>query len=104
MSAPLVVSIPHRLGKAEARRRIETGFGRMRSGDLSMLISVDQEQWAGDTVRFQMRGLGQTASGAIEVLDDSLRVEVTLPWLLQRFAERLVPALRKEATLMLEKK
>jgi len=104
MSTPLTISIPHRLGKAEALRRIQAGFGRMRGGDLSALISVDQEEWSGDTVRFQMRGLGQVATGAIEVLDDSLRVEVTLPWLLQRFAERLMPALRKEATLMIEKK
>ena len=104
MSTPLVVSISHRLGKAEARRRIETGFSRLRGGDLSLLLTVEQEQWTGDTVRFQMRGLGQVASGAIEVLDDSLRIEVTLPWLLQKFAERLVPALRKETTLMLEKK
>jgi hypothetical protein len=103
MSAPLIISIPHRLGKAEALRRVQGGFGRMR-GDLSALISIDQEQWDGDTVRFQMRGLGQSASGLIQVLDDSLRIEVVLPWLLEKIAERLLPTLRKEATLLLEKK
>jgi|SRR5262245_33368886 len=103
MNAPLTISIPHRLGKAEALRRVQTGFGRMRS-DLSMLMAIEQEQWSGDTVRFNVRGFGQTAAGTIEVLEDSLRIEVVLPWLLQRLAERLAPALRKEATLMLEKK
>jgi transposase len=31
-------------------------------------------------------------------------LEVTLPWLLAKFAERVVPTIRKEARLMLEKK
>jgi hypothetical protein len=33
-----------------------------------------------------------------------VRLEVTLPWLLAKFAEKLTPAIRKEATLMLEHK
>jgi putative polyhydroxyalkanoic acid system protein len=104
MSTPLTISIPHRLGKAEASRRIRDGFSRLR-GNLSALLTIDQEQWSNEsTVRFQMHGLGQSAAGTIEVLDDSVRVEVTLPWLLEKFAERLLPTLRKEATLLLEKK
>jgi hypothetical protein len=31
-------------------------------------------------------------------------LEVTLPWLLAKVAEKLTPAIRKEATLMLEHK
>ena len=103
MSTPITISVPHRLGKAEAVRRLQTGLGRMRT-NLSALIAIEQEVWSGDTLRFQMRGLGQTAAGTIEVLDDSLRIEVMLPWLLARLAERLAPAIRREATLLLEKK
>src|SRR5690349_3662686 len=29
MAPPLIVSIPHQLGRAEARRRIETGFAKI---------------------------------------------------------------------------
>ena len=36
--------------------------------------------------------------------DDHLRFEVALPWLLAKLSERLVPAIRKEGTLLLEKK
>jgi len=103
MSTPVTISVPHRLGKAEALRRLQTGLGRMRT-NLSTLISIEQEVWSGDTLRFQMRGLGQTAAGTIDVLEDSLRIEVTLPWLLAKMAERLAPAMRREATLLLEKK
>ena len=103
MSTPVTISVPHRLGKAEALRRLQTGLGRMRT-NLSTLITIEQEVWSGDTLRFQMRGLGQTAAGSIDVLEDSLRIEVTLPWLLAKMAERLAPAMRREATLLLEKK
>jgi hypothetical protein len=103
MSTPVTISVPHRLGKAEAVRRLQPGLARMR-GNLSALIAIEQEVWTGDTLRFQMRGLGQTAAGTIEVLEDSLRIEVTLPWLLARLSERLLPALRREATLLLEKR
>jgi hypothetical protein len=32
-----------------------------------------------------------------------VRLEVTLPWLLAKLAEKFTPAIRKEGTLMLEK-
>ena len=103
MSTPVTISIPHRLGKAEAVRRLQTGMGRMR-GNLSALVTIDQEVWTGETLRFQMRALGQSAAGTIQVLEDSLLIEVTLPWLLAKLSERLLPTLRREATLLLEKK
>ena len=55
-------------------------------------------------MRFRMRALGQTAAASIEVLEDALRIEVSLPWLLAKAAKGLLPILRKEATLLLEKK
>jgi hypothetical protein len=58
--------------------------------------------WSGDTLTFQMRGLGQSAAGTIAVFEDNLRIDVTLPWLLASLAQRLAPALRREATLLLE--
>ena len=43
---------------------------------------------------FRVRALGQAASGHIDVADDHVRLEVTLPWLLQRFAEVAQVAIR----------
>jgi hypothetical protein len=103
MNAPVSVTVPHRLGKDEAVRRLKSGLARMAS-NLGALITIEQERWNGDTLTFQMRGLGQSASGTIAVFEDNLRIDVTLPWLLATLAQRLVPALRKEATLLLEKK
>jgi hypothetical protein len=103
MTAPLVVSIPHRLGREEAVRRLKTGLGQARTS-YSNLMSVDEEVWNGDCLTFRLRALGQSASGTIEVQEDHLRLEVALPWLLAKLSERLVPAIRKEGLLLLEKK
>ena len=103
MSDTVTVVVPHRLGKAEAVSRLKEGFARTH-GQLGPMIAMEQETWDGDTLRFGMRALGQTARGTIEVLEDALRIEVSLPWLLAKAAKRLLPILRKEATLLLEKK
>ena len=103
MSDTVTVTIGHRLGKVEAVRRLKAGLART-NGHLGAVIAVEQETWQGDTLRFRMRALGQTAAASIEVLEDALRVEVSLPWLLAKAAKRLLPILRKETTLLLEKK
>ena len=103
MSETVTVIVGHRLGKAEALRRVKEGLARGH-GQSGPMIAIEQEAWEGDTVHFRMRALGQTAAASIEVLDDALRIEVSLPWLLARVAKRLVPILRKEAGLLLEKK
>ncbi len=103
MSEPVTVIVRHRLGKAEAVRRLKEGLGRAK-GHFGQMIAIEQESWEGDTVRFHLRALGQSAAGAIEVLEDTLRIEVSLPWLLAVAAKRLVSILREQATLLLEKK
>ena len=55
-------------------------------------------------VTLRMRAVGQTAAATIDVLDDHLRLEVTLPWLLAKLTEKIVPTNQREAVLMLEKK
>jgi Putative polyhydroxyalkanoic acid system protein (PHA_gran_rgn) len=103
VSKPIVMSIPHRLGKEEAIRRLKSGLGRMRM-DFGHLLAVQSEVWTGDHLQFQVSALGQVAAGIIDVADDHVRLEVTLPWLLAKLAEKLQPMIRKEGTLMLEKK
>jgi hypothetical protein len=103
VSDTVTVIIAHRLGKVEAVRRLKEGFAHA-NGHLGAMIAMEQETWVGDTLRFRMRALGQTGAASIEVREDALRIEVSLPWLLAKAAKRLLPILRKEATLLLEKK
>jgi len=101
MSAPLIVSIPHRLGREEAARRLK---GRLARAAASVpILTVDEERWEGEQMFFRVRALGQAASGKIDVGDDEVRLEVMLPWLLQRFAQMAQVAIRDRGTLLLTK-
>ena len=68
------------------------------------MLKVDEERWDGDRMMFRVRALGQAASGHIDVADDHVRLEVTLPWLLQRFAEVAQVAIRNRGNLLLTKR
>ena len=81
----------------------EDRIGQARA-NYAQWLTIEEEVWNGDTVQFRVRALGQSAGGRVDVFDDHVQLEVTLPWLLAKFAEKLVPAIRKEGTLMLEKK
>jgi putative polyhydroxyalkanoic acid system protein len=102
MSEPLVVSIPHRLGREEAVRRIKGGLSRAATS--VPVLSVDEERWEGDRMFFRVRAIGQAASGQVEVADDHVRLEVMLPWLLQRFAQKAQSLIRERGQLLLTKK
>ncbi len=102
MPAPLVVSIPHSLGREEAARRLKAGL--TRAAESIPVLKVDEERWEGDRMTFRVRALGQPASGQVDVADDHVRVEVVLPWLLQRFAEAAQAAIRNRGQLLLGKR
>ncbi|MCK1392926.1 polyhydroxyalkanoic acid system family protein [Bradyrhizobium sp. 1] len=101
MSAPLIVSIPHKLGREEAVRRLKTGLSRAAAS--IPVMQVEEERWSGDTLAFRIRALGQIASGQVDVTDDQVKVQVVLPWLLQRFAEMAQATIRKRGQLLLTK-
>ncbi len=102
MSAPLIVSIPHQLGREEAIRRLRGGLTRAASS--FPVLKVDEERWDNDRMIFRVRAIGQAASGHIDVEDDHVRLEVTLPWLLQRFAEAAKTVISQRGNLLLTKR
>ena len=102
MAKPLVVSIPHQLGKEEAVRRLKSGFGRTRSTFGEKLAVID-ETWSGDHLDFRAGVLGQTTIGTVDVAEDHVRIEVQLPWLLGLLAEQVKPFIERQGQLMLEK-
>ncbi len=53
---------------------------------------------------FRVRALGQAASGHLDVGEDNVRLEVMLPWLLQRFAQMAQTAIRDRGKLLLTKR
>lgn len=97
----MVVSIPHELGHAEARRRIDEGLARLTAqvgavGELS-------RAWRGDVLNFSLLAIGQTVTGTIGVGEREVRVEIVLPGLFGMIAGKVKSRLRDEARLMLSK-
>ena len=84
-------------------RRLKTGLAEVGTS-FGHLFSVTEQIWAGDHLRFQVSALGQSASGSIDVADDHVRLEVFLPWFLAKLVGTIQPLIRKEGTLLLEKK
>jgi len=102
MSKAVTVTIPHELGRAEARRRIEAGFDDL-SRHLGGLGGVSKT-WDGDRLSFAFAAMGQAISGSVDVADRGIRLEVLLPSLLAMMASKLKGRLQKEGQLLLEKK
>lgn len=101
MSAPLVISIPHSLGREEAMRRLRSGLeGLPQAG----LVKIEQQTWVDHRMTFAVRALGQIIPGTLDVEDKSVRLEVQLPGLLQKLWEPLKSVLLGRAKLLLEKK
>ena len=103
MSAPLVVSIPHRLGQEEATRRIKSGLGGART-HFAHILTISEENWDDSKLSFRASALGQSASGIIDVRETQVVLTVQLPWLLAKFAQAASKLIQREGTLMLEKK
>ena len=102
MPQPLIVSIPHRLGREEATRRLKGGLSRAAAS--VPVLQVDEERWEGERMFFRVRALGQAASGQIDVAEDHVRLEVMLPWSLQKFAEAAQTVIRDRGRLLLTKR
>ncbi|WP_293907255.1 polyhydroxyalkanoic acid system family protein [Phenylobacterium sp.] len=99
MSKPVVVAIPHELGRVEARRRIDEGAERLTSqigavGDLT-------RAWEGDTLRFSLAAIGQTVTGTIAVAEREVRVEIQLPGIFAMIAGKVKSRMRDEGQALL---
>ncbi len=102
MSDPLVISIPHTLGKAEALRRLQPGLTAL-AGNASM-FTVESETWNGDELIFRVGALGQSASGSLLVGENDVRIALVLPWLLRQMAGGLQTVIQERGRVLLEDK
>jgi hypothetical protein len=99
---PVIVDIPHNLGKEEAKRRLQSGLGNVRS-NLAGNFMVLKDAWSGDHLEFQAQLLGQTTKGKADVTDTHVRLEVELPMVLAMLAEKAKALVKRQGQLLLEK-
>jgi hypothetical protein len=98
----ITVSIPHQLKRAEARRRIESGFGKVVQ-HLPGSVGTCSERWEGDSLIFEVASMGQTVSGVVTVLDHAVTMDIELPGMLGLLAGALKDRLQKAGQLLLKK-
>lgn len=98
---PVHVDMPHKLGRAEARRRIADNVHKLSSffpGGASIT-----HQWQGDRLDLVIAAMGQTVDARLEVEESRIRCHVALPGLLGMLAKPIEAALRsKGSDLLLE--
>ena len=97
---PIEIDIPHKLGRAEARNRISTSFGKL--ADFIPGGSVTEHRWTGDTLNFVVEGLGQRVAAKLDVEDAKIHATFELPPFLALFADRIRAKLEKEGPALLE--
>lgn len=103
MSKPLIVVVPHQLGLAEARRRLDDALAQARAMLGQKVTSLDGT-WTDNRLDLMIAAMGQKITAALDVAADHVRVEVELPWMLAMIAEKATGYIRKQGQLLLEKK
>ena len=73
------------------------------SGD-EIPIAVVGAHLSGMALNGELKALGQLAAGNVQVGEDIVRLEVTLPWLLHKFGEVVQRTIASQAQILLEKK
>jgi len=102
MTTPVQVDLPHKLGAAEAKRRIEGGIGRLK--DFIPGGAEVRSAWTGDRLGLQINAMGQEVHASIDVRDTFVRVELQLPPALAFFGKAIEAGLRRGGAELLEDK
>jgi hypothetical protein len=96
MSKSIVVSVPHNLGAEAAKKRIAERLDLLRSTYIDKL-GYSEINWTGDRADLRVVAFGQTVTGQIDVMPDSLRIEAQLPWILNALAGKIQGVLNSNA-------
>jgi hypothetical protein len=102
MSRPIVVDLPHNLGAAEAKRRMQNGIGGL-TDHLPAGAEVSSG-WTGDRMNLSVAVMNKRVDASLEVQDKLVRVEMLLPAALSFFAKPIEALLRRKGGKLLEDK
>ena len=100
MAQPIDVSVPHKLGREEAKRRIAANIGSLQShipGGAAVTSN-----WVGDRLDLGINALGQTVDASITVEEAQAKVHVELSGMLAMFAGPIEAMLKSKGPELLE--
>jgi hypothetical protein len=97
------VSIPHRLGRDEARSRLKSGAERLQSqfgGHIAQL----QQTWTDYRADFAFTAMSQSITGRLNVEESAIKLSVDVPWMLAVLADKIRAKIETEGRKLLERK
>jgi hypothetical protein len=101
MSVPVVIDVPHKLGRAGARERLKSRLGEL-GGHMPGGIGEVRTSWPSeDEMALEISAMGQTIPAKLEVMDTVVRVHVSLPPMLAYFSGMISAAVRDQGTKLL---
>jgi hypothetical protein len=103
MQKTIDVSIPHRLGRDEARTRLKDGAHRLRTQFGGQTANVE-ERWQDYRADFKFSAMGQSITGRMDVEEEAIKLSVDLPWMLAMIADKIRGKIETEGRKLLEKK
>lgn len=89
------VTVPHSLGREDARIRLDRLIERMRSQHGDQLGNM-QGGWVADVLNFSFSAMGMAVSGAMDVRDDQVSVQGRLPLAAAFFRGKIEQTIRSE--------
>lgn len=98
---PITVTISHRLGRDEAKRRLDRGIGEIRS-QLGALVKTLDHSWDGYRLDFSASAVMQTITGRIDVHEEFIRVELMLPGFLRLAGKAIAGRIQRTSAALLE--
>lgn len=100
MSTPISVDLPHNLGAAEAKRRIDRNLGTL-TGRLPAGAQVSSG-WEGERLKLDVGALGQRIDAGVDIQEKLVRITVNLPPALAFFGAAIEAGLRQSGGALLE--
>ena len=95
------VRLPHKLEKAEIRRRLEERKGEIVDYFPDGMADMES-RWVGeDHLDFVVAIAGQRIQGAVDIADDHVVIDVDLPFILSFLGKKVEDSVRKEGTRLL---
>ena len=88
MAKTISLVVPHALGAERAKQGVSEQMERLKAS-LNDRIGSTEVVWTGYHADVKVAALGQVVTGKIDVLDDSLRLDVDLPWLMTSLSSKI---------------
>jgi hypothetical protein len=95
------LQLPHKFSRFEATQRVKAALDEART-KVADKVSIEKEEWQGDTLHFAFTAEGQHISGTLEVQDAQYLIDAKLPLMLRLFEGKIQKAIEEQAKQLLK--